>query len=84
MSTKCAKWQCENDAKEGFALCEEHPPLVDHGLTPNEVNCPECGEKGAGTIHSDMWYCLNDYGFTGCGEIFDPFEVANVAKERKW
>jgi hypothetical protein len=81
----CAKWQCDNDRKDGYAYCEQHPPLVDHGLEPNEVDCPECGEQGAGTIHDDLWYCLTDYGYDGCGEaIFDPYKLAGIEKEPKW
>jgi len=80
----CAMWQCDNTKKEGFEYCEEHPPLVDHGLEPNTVECPECGEQGAGTIHNGLWYCLDTHGYTGCGELFDPYELADVEKERMW
>lgn len=82
--TTCSIWQCENRVKQGYAYCEEHPPLVDHGLSPNDVECPECGAQGAGTIHDDLWYCLDEHGYTGCGHLFDPYEVANVDKEREW
>lgn len=71
----CAQWRCENDVVEGYEFCEEHPPLVHHGLKANETECPHCGEVGAGTIYDDLWYCYN-----GCGEIFDPYKVADVEK----
>lgn len=79
MPRECAKYQCDNPRKDGHETCEEHPPLVDHGLTPNETVCPECGEVGAGTLHDDLWYCRE-----GCGELFDPYEVAGVEKEPRW
>lgn len=82
--TMCSTYKCENRVKQGYAFCIEHPPLVDHGLEPNSVACPECGHKGAGTIHSDQWYCLDEHGYTGCGNLFDPYELANVEKERRW
>ena len=84
MTKECAIWRCDNPVKDGYEYCKEHPPLVDHGLTPNETECPHCGEVGAGTIHDDLWYCLDEHGFDGCGEIFDPYKVAGVAKETKW
>ena len=84
MSDKCALWKCDNDKKDGFEFCQNHPPLVDHGLTPNDTVCPACGNEGFGTIHSDLWYCLDKYGYDGCGELYDPFELSNVDKERMW
>jgi len=81
----CAKWDCDNERYNGTAYCIEHPPLVNHGLEPNTTDCPECGKEGAGTIHSDLWYCLTEYGYEGCGNaIFDPYEVAGVEKKHKW
>jgi len=82
--TTCAKWQCEKRVKQGYGFCVDHPPLVDHGLIPNEVECPECGKKGAGTISDTSWYCYDERGYTGCGHLFDPYEVANVEKEPRW
>lgn len=81
---ECAVWRCENGRKEGHEFCEDHPPLVSHGLEPNTAECPECGELGAGTIHDDLWYCLDEYGFVGCGALFDPYEASNTPKETKW
>jgi hypothetical protein len=84
MSNTCALWKCDNPRKDGFAYCEDHPPLVDHGLAPNETVCPKCGKKGMGTIHDDLWYCLDDNGYNGCGELWDPYKLADVEKETKW
>jgi hypothetical protein len=84
MSEKCARWKCDNNRKGDHATCEEHPPLVDHGLNANETVCPECGEEGMGTIHDDMWYCLDDYGYDGCGELHDPYQLADVEKKPRW
>jgi len=84
MTDVCALFQCDNQTYKDYAYCIEHPPLVHHGLTPNETVCPDCGEKGMGTIHDDMWYCLDDYGFDGCGELHAPYELADVDKDLKW
>jgi len=84
MSEVCCKHGCSNKRYNNTAFCIEHPPLVDHGLTPNETVCPKCENEGMGTIHDDLWYCLDDYGYTGCGEIYDPYELSDVDKERQW
>ena len=80
---KCAKWRCENPSVDGYPYCVDHPPLVDHGIRPNTVECPECGHEGAGTIHHDLWYC-DDIRSDGCGELFDPWDVSDVDRDTVW
>jgi hypothetical protein len=84
MNEECIKWRCSNKRVDGYAYCEDHPPLVDHGLNADTVECPHCGEVGAGTIHDDFWYCSDSHGRDGCGEFFDPYAVAGVGKKPQW
>jgi len=37
-----------------------------------------------GTIHDTMWYCSDDHGHNGCGELHNPYQLADVERKPRW